>query len=253
MKPLSPETTKKLSVFHKSGKHNIRTFYSYAKLTPFAPEWFYFVSQIKIDGVDFNKVAQIILAKEKQILNEFSYNPVSIDAYTGLGKDSLTSRWQKFNVFKWEEEEIQKLKAEVHKNYLSFIKQVEVPRKKAYIQCWANVLRKGQEIKKHLHSIHEYNYLSGHITVQAEGTCTIYVNPYSVVPIDRAHPHHIYRQPNIPGTLSFFPTCIPHLTSVHNGDQERISIAFDITFLNIKDDQTTDDNVILFDDPTNEN
>jgi len=249
MTSLSPEMEKKLSVFRKSGKHGIRTFYSHKKQSPFAAEWFYFVSEIKINGVDFNKIAQIILGKEKQILDDFPYNANSVDAYTGLGKDSLTSRWQKFNVFNWEEEEIQKLKAEVHKNYLSFLEQIQVPRRTVYVQCWANILRKGQEIKKHLHCTNEYGYLSGHITVQAENTCTIYVNPYSIVPVDKAYPQHLYVQPNVLGTLSFFPSCIPHLTSIHNGDKERISIAFDLTSLNTKADQTPDDNMIIFDEP----
>lgn len=249
MNTFSPETTAKLFTFHKPGDHGIRTFYSYEKQTPFAPEWFYFVSNIKIDNVDFNKVAQIILDKEKQLLKDIPYNPVSVDAYTGLGKDSLTSRWQGFNVFKWEEEEIQKLKTEVYKNYLSFLEQIEVPRREVYIQCWANVLRKGQDIKKHLHSTHQYSYLSGHITVQAEDTCTIYVNPYSTVPIENAYKEHVYHQPNVVGTLSFFPSSIPHLTSIHNGEKERISIAFDITCVNTKFDQTIDDNMIIFDEP----
>jgi hypothetical protein len=74
--------------------------------SPFAPIYHYIFAENFIGDVDFKKIASIILEKEQSIIN--STVPTT-DAYTGLGDDSLTSRWKSFNVFSWTEPEIEKL------------------------------------------------------------------------------------------------------------------------------------------------
>ena len=75
----------------------------------FAPEWQYFLYEDFINNVDFKKIAKLILLKEKNILKKFLPGKKG-DGYTGLGKRSLTSRFEKFNLLKFKEKEIQKLK-----------------------------------------------------------------------------------------------------------------------------------------------
>ena len=222
----------------------IKVFRSNPKQTPFAPEWNYFVAESELQGIDFNEIARIILEKEKEIVQNHPHASLSVDGYTGLGKDSLTSRWQHFNVFKWQEPEILKLKKVVYENYLNLLETLGVPRSKVYAQCWANVLRKGQDIKQHLHAYHPWTYLSGHITVQCDDTFTVYVNPVNQIV---EHDPEVYYQKNIAGRLSFFPSHVPHFTTTHNGDKERITIAFDLIVNNTKKDGSTDYNTVPFD------
>jgi hypothetical protein len=92
-----------------------------------------------------------------------------------------------------------------------------------YIRCWANVLRHGEEIKPHLHSVHEWSYLSGHVTVKCNDTRTVYINP-----INQINDPQIYAKENKVGELTIFQSNIPHYTTPHMHESERITIAFDL-------------------------
>ena len=110
--------------------------------------------------------------------NKFS----SIDGYTDLGPDSLTSRYKAYNIFKWKEKEIQKIKKEIFKLHEIFLKQLNITfDKPLFLKGWANVLRKGQRVKPHLHAVHPQTYLSGNITVQSDNTSTFYMNPVNQI------------------------------------------------------------------------
>lgn len=241
-----PNWLDKMFSIQQSGEVDIRMFFNRPNQSPFAAEWFYLLGESSID-IDYEKIAQIILKKEKEIIQKYPPAQISVDAYTGLGDQSLTSRWQSFNLFKWEDEEIQKLKKEIYKKYLAFLEQTSNTRKKVWVQCWANVLRKGQDIKMHFHSLNELTYLSGHVTIQCDNTSTVYVNPYACI-------NHLdeYYQKNIPANLTFFPSYLPHYTTMHNGSKERISIAFDLILTNIVSQTgAIDENLVLFDDLEN--
>ena len=110
------------------------TFKSPAPQTPFAPSWNYVMGSDFIKEVDFKKVAQIILKKEKNLIKTLplSYNKESlnVDGYTDLGPNSLTSRHGGYNIFEWEEEEIQKIKKEVFGFHEIFLKQLNIIFKK---------------------------------------------------------------------------------------------------------------------------
>jgi hypothetical protein len=223
---------------------NLVIFKSDPKQTHFAPEWEYVMSEETIDTVDFNIIRDYILQKEPEILSTVpTVNKDNVDGYTSLGSDSLTSRYNGFNVFSWDHPEIQKLKYTVHKQYLSFLQQVNVPRRKVYVQCWANVMRKGQQITPHLHSVSPFTYLSGHVTVACEDTSTVYI-----CPINQINEPLEYKSPNHVGNLTFFQSNIPHYTTKHMGDKERITIAFD---LKVSENYNAEihKNFIEFDDP----
>lgn len=225
---------------------NFLGFQSSTPRTPFAPVYHYIFAESRIEGVDFKKIAEIILSKEEEIKGRTS--PTS-DAYTGLGDNSLTSRWKSFNVFKWNEPEIEKLKEQIHTRYVEFLAACNVPRSKVQIQCWANILRRGQEIKPHIHSTGEWCYLGGHVTVQCEESATVYINP-----INQINDPEMYISQNEVGKITFFQHNIPHYTTMHHGKDERITIAFDITmdeFVNSFDHNAHPEwkNLTIFDEP----
>ena len=70
-------------------------------LTEYAPSYKYFVFENIITKVDFKKVSDFILKKEKEIVEKF---PTNGDGDTGLGDSSLTARFKQFNVFEWVDE-----------------------------------------------------------------------------------------------------------------------------------------------------
>ena len=214
--------------------------------SPFAPVYHYIFAENYIDEVDFKKIACIILEKEQQIINS---TMSTSDAHTGLGNNSLTSRWKSFNVFAWADPEIGKLKAQVRRRYLEFLNEYNVPRSKVKIQCWANVLRRGQEIAPHIHSTGPWTYLGGHVCVQCDNTSTIYINP-----INQIDDQELYISYNLEGKITMFQQNIPHYTTMYNGSTERITIAFDIyleNFVNSFDciKYPEWNNLIVFDDP----
>jgi len=217
--------------------------------TPFAPSYFWVLGESILTEINCNELAKLILIKEKEIIS--TTKPVDIaaisDGYTGLGDNSLTARYIRFNVFEWNHDEILKLKKSIYKKYITFLESLNVPRSKVWIQCWANVLRSGQKINPHSHNTGPYCYLGGHFCVQAENTKTVYMNI-----IDQINDIQKYESENVPGKISFFQNCIPHYTTEHNGDKERITIAFDLIV-----DENYQNNfiaerkqhLIVFDDP----
>jgi len=216
-------------------------FKSMPRQTPFAPEWHYILAEDMIQDIDYDKVAEIILSKEKEIVDAF---PGTSDAYTGLGEDSLTSRFKHFNLFSWTDPEINKLKEEIHEKYKLFLIKLGLQRSKVWIQCWANVLRDGQEIKPHIHSVTPFSYLGGHICIQCDKTSTVYINP-----VNQINEPELFDSPNAVGKFTIFQDCIPHYTTTHNGSKERITIAFDLFVDRHVQDLSTEvkANLILFD------
>ena len=101
------------------------------------------------------------------------------------------------------------------------------------------MLRDGEEIKPHLHGVHPYIYLGGHITVQCNKSSTVYINP-----INQLNDPELISIVNEVGKITLFQNNIPHYSTPHKGDKERISIAFDLVYENQPYDNT---NMILLD------
>ena len=192
--------------------------------TPFAPVWDYTLAQEQID-VDLESLKDLILLREKEIIEEFPVDMADLplnDGYTGLGPNSLTSRFKYFNVLKWDHPECKKLHRaikELHDSYYVGLVGENIPKLK--IRCWANVLRKGEFIDKHSHAQHPHTYLSGHFCVSTTNTSTNYIPPYT------DWGKEIVME-NIPGEMTLFPTWLPHYTTKTEVDEPRITIAFDI-------------------------
>jgi hypothetical protein len=202
--------------------------------TPFAPQWNYHLGHEFISNVDFKEIAKIVLIKEKEILAKFPpaespandfrhYSISSVDGYTGLGKNSLTSRHQHFDIFSWEEPEIKKLKPIILDFHSRFLDEIKIKGSSNFtLSGWANVMRKGERIKPHIHSIAPFAYLSGHICIQCENTATYYINP-----VDQLNNPRTVKLPNEVGQIILFPSCVPHYTDTQLGNKERITLAFD--------------------------
>jgi hypothetical protein len=217
--------------------------------SPFAPNYAWVMGETFIPNINFDKIKNFILEKEIEILNSTLPvdNVYSVDGYTGLGPNSLTSRYSRFNVFNWKNSDIQTIRKEIHKQYLNFIKTVEVKRSKVWIKCWANVLRNGEKINAHSHNVSEYCYLGGHLCISTENTKTCYINI-----INQLNNPEVYESDNLPGKLTLFQNCIPHYTTEHTSDNERITIAFDLVLDELYQhyDETMKKNLVLFDDPS---
>ena len=82
---------------NKQVKVDIHIFKSEPKKSFFAPEYDYRIFETEVQQVNFIDLAKLILSKEKELL-ELPISDVAKDAYTGLGPDSTTARFDKYNV-----------------------------------------------------------------------------------------------------------------------------------------------------------
>jgi len=182
--------------------------------TPFAAAWEYYFCEDDLK-ISLTQIKKEILDREKSIIEE---NEFEDDWGTKLGAESLTARSNKYNLLKWEC--AAPLRHAIRKTHDAFVSQLGAPSPPViYAQCWANVMRKGDQIAVHSHGKDPYGYLSGHVCVQVTDTNTNYYNPYGGDP---------WKSHNEVGKITLFPNWVKHGTDKVIDDQERITIAFDI-------------------------
>ncbi len=162
------------------------------------------------------KLSKKILKNEPKIIKKYpprGFNGLITDGYTGLGLGSLTSRFYHFNVLKWWG--TRSLRKWIRKGYEIYNGVSGT----LCVQCWANVMRNGEEIKSHNHSENSntLDALSGHLCVQVDGFTSTYYQGNPIL--------------NKNGVISFFPSSMYHWTDKYVGDSERITVAFDIRSL----------------------
>jgi hypothetical protein len=211
----------------------IVNFKSENPITEFAPSWNWVLCEDEqLSGSELVKnLKQIILLNEKKIIsdNKDLYNlynetyNIKFDGGTGLGENSLTSRSPFFNIMNWDYPEIIDLKNHIRSVYDKFLQELKISDRKVWIQSWANVMRSGESINKHIHASHPLTWLGGHLTIACENTSTFYTNPM----FTQDGPQ-VYESVNKEGKLTIFQNNLPHHTNTHLGSKERISIAFDI-------------------------
>ena len=156
--------------------------------------------------------------KEKQLMKEHLNGD---DGATGLGKDSITSRFSKYNLLNFSEMFF--LKELIKQKYIQLIDTLGINLDGPfYIQCWFNIIRKGEQIKKHRHTDmkNSNNFISGNICVNIENSCTFYNPPF----LD-----DVIKVKNKDNQIVFFPSWLDHYTDEVKSDYERITIGFDIT------------------------
>ena len=199
-----------------------KRFRSRPPVSPYAPQWDFRVGNSMCEDIDTNSLSKFLLSKEKEIKKL----PIvsDFDGYTGLGSNSTTSRSQQYNILSWNHSEIKKLKSNIAKNIILYNDECGNKTPQLWIQCWYNVLRFGQSIKPHSHSVTPICYLSGHFNVQVNDTSTVYMSP-----INQLNDPEVIDIKNIPGKLTLFPSYIFHYTTPHYSFKPRITIAFDIS------------------------
>ena len=209
----------------------IINFKSLSRNNFFAPEWNYFIGEDFITDINFNDLSKFLLNKKNKILklpNTIRENKIS-DGYTGLGKNSTTSRFDKYNILSWKNKNINKLKQNILKYHKKFLKyfNLELP-KELYIQCWVNIMKKGEKINIHLHGCNPDTYLGGNICVKVKNTFTYYINP-----INQINDPEKYNSKNEIGKITLFQNNIPHYSDEHTDDEERITVAFDLSLIKL--------------------
>jgi hypothetical protein len=183
--------------------------------TEFAIDFNYYIYENILNNIDIEYIKSIILKKESEIIKNY---PSYGDGQTGLGDKSLTSRYYYYNLLSWPE--MFDLKKSIRNSHDLYLKELNFNfDRELYIQCWANVMRKGQIIKSHIHHIGEETYLGGHICISAINTNTYYIDPFN---------KKSYEDKNIPGKITLFPGWLGHYTDEVKDEQTRITIAFDI-------------------------
>ena len=204
-----------------------KRFCSEPPVSPYAPEWDFRVGSSLCEDIDTNSLSRFLLSKEKQVKKlPTSYDKDNhvIDGYTGLGSRSTTAKFQSYNILTWDHSEIKKLKSNIAKSVIDFNDECgnKTPNV-LWIQCWYNVLRFGQKISPHHHSVDPNSYLSGHFNVQVNDTSTVYMSP-----INQLNNPEVIDIKNKVGDITLFPSYIFHYTTRHYSFKPRITIAFDI-------------------------
>jgi hypothetical protein len=205
----------------------LKGFKSSSPLSPFAPVYYHPWCEELINGIDYKKIAKIILEKEPELMKQYGpTQKTNQDGYTGLGTNSLTSRYASYDIFKVDDS-IQALVPKIRKVHDKFLKALNLKAPpKILIKGWANVLRKGEAIRSHLHDISSSAYLAGNIPIQCENTSTFYMNP-----LNQLNDPEVYETKNKIGLLTLFPSTLPHYTNKHMSSEERITIAFGLKLL----------------------
>lgn len=188
--------------------------------THYAPYWDFSIGTAQWGEFEkADKIRQWLLDHEEEILKKY---PLMHDGNTGLGEESVTSRFGQYNLFDFADEvpELNDLKKFIQLSYLDFVTMDYTPITNLHIVSWFNILHTGQEIKEHLHNSNFDCYLSGNLHLDDYKTMTNYKCPFEV-----GKSHSIG---NVKGGLTIFPSCVMHWSDKHEETTRRVSIAFDL-------------------------
>tara|TARA_A100001035_G_scaffold255153_1_gene229505 strand:+ start:542 stop:1078 length:537 start_codon:yes stop_codon:yes gene_type:complete len=152
-------------------------------------------------------LAKTCLEQEKELL-KLPWDGTS--GTTGLNENHVSTRSLQYNLFDWDTPETRELYTCSLEALKEYNNKLGDPTPEVYIQAWLNVLRLGESIKKHHH--YDDGYLSANFTVQCDKTYTCY-DPIV--------------EENVAGKFTIFPSYVPHYTTEHTSEKERITIAMD--------------------------
>jgi hypothetical protein len=194
--------------------------------TSYAPSWDIPLFQSVWDDVDkYNKIVTWLAKNEQMFLDTLPAYSSGNDGNTGLGQESVTSRFGLYNLFNYADQlpELNQLLTFFRISYLNFVQSDQTDIKELDIICWFNILRKDQDIKEHYHGAGSDVYLSGNYHLDNYDTKTYYITPY-----DKSTTHEF---DNKQGGLTMFPSWLTHGTTQCSEDM-RISVAFDLRLSN---------------------
>ena len=205
-------------------------------LSAFAPLWRFCIAEKFISGIDCNRLKTYLLSKKPEIL---AIKENVGDGGTGLGNDSTTARFRSYNIMDWDQPDINTLEEEIiimHDRYYRDMINTTPPK----IECngWMNIMKKGERVRRHNHGYLSNSYISGNFTVCCDNTKTVYTNPYEhwdedelIIRVDEwgvDYDYSLYASKNTEGQLTLFPSYVPHFTTQHISDTDRITLAFEI-------------------------
>ena len=216
--------------------------------TPFAPAWNYYIAEAKLD-VDistllpeiknivtnikksapvYHPVTQpIFRIKEGKITREDFTESVVSDGNTKLGKGNIMSRYSSYNIFKSPVMEgvVEEIRS-IHNRFLEAL-GIKIP-PFFYINGWINIIKFGEKVHPHIHSINPQCYLGGNLCMSDSNTKTYYINP-----VNQVNYPEILESYNEMGKLTLFQNCIPHYTDRYWGLKDRVTLAFNMRMHNI--------------------
>jgi len=218
-------------------------------LTPVAPQWNFYVGERYLGDIDTVKLGNFLLSKEEEVLSKDDTDSLMkgyVSDKDGNLTAGTTNALGSYNLFKWDNSEIKKLKdsiSEFHKQYC--IDCLNIPPFNVNILGWMNIMRKGCNLIKHTHGFDSASYISGNFVVACDNTNTIYLNPYEHDHVDNLMlsinagenvndegSQRVYVTDNMNGVLALFPSYVPHWTTKNESNNERITLAFDLTPFN---------------------
>lgn len=188
-------------------------------LTEYAPKWNYPLGLETYQNTENIDIIKNWLIENE---NEFKKLPYTNDGGTGLGEDSVTTRYGQYNLFDYSDQlpQLDDFLRFLRLAYLDFIYQDGTDICSNDIVCWFNILRNGEEISEHAHGNSYDVYLSGNFHLDDYNTKTFYRCPQS--------PNLYFNVDNVKGGLTLFPSCLPHGIEIYEGTSPRVSIAFDL-------------------------
>jgi hypothetical protein len=174
----------------------------------------------------FNKrLSQIILSKENEMIRSFEPAP-------GPPQNLyLTARWKKYNILTWDHPECFFLRQMIREGVKKFSGSSGIQKNFRYIQCWANILRKGDSFDIHAHGppgevISGTYYTDVGSSKGNSGAIFFDMTGKKENTFVRLTPRN--------GHMNLFKGNISHFVSKYNGDTPRISIAWDIMPVPVK-------------------
>ena len=197
---------------------NVIKLISPLKETYFAPEWDITLGGFQYEDQEkFYNIQKFLIDKEQDIRDL----PLNDDAGTGVGTDSITARYGKYNLFQFIDEckELQELLDFFRRSYIEYCSHHGAPVEEVDIVCWYNILRDSEPMNVHVHSCKPDSYISGNMQFSSFESYTFYRPPQ-----DAFGGVNI---PGPPGQLVLFPSYIPHGVQ-HDYEGTRISVAFDL-------------------------
>lgn len=198
-------------------------------LTEYSPSWnisFGVGQWYEIEKID--TIREWLVNNYQRILDTV---PLHHDGGTGLGEESVTSRFGRYNLLNYQSElpELGELLKFFRISYLDYVSQDNGEIRDLDIVCWFNILKTGEHIKEHIHGAGNDAYLSGNMHLDNYVTNTYYNNVF-----DKSVQ---FIPGNFKGGVTMFPSWVPHYTDEHKEDNFRVSVAFDLRLKNNIDNE----------------
>jgi len=165
---------------------------------------------------DMTSLYEFLIDKELEILKLDGHNDSA-----GLDDSHISTRWDKYNIFKFTHPTLDKLKQHVISLHKDYCFKCGVQPTPIMLHAWYNVVRHGDSITEHSHEQGNYAYLSANIFVGGDW--------------DDSHTRYVMinRDENVDivnnaGDATIFPAYLPHYTNVYKGAYPRISIGINL-------------------------